>query len=124
MLLSASWPLYLAVLLSDVAYASTYELQWKNFASWLLVGALTFSGVVLLLALVQIVRRGPRARFAVFYALLLLLAWVLGFANALVHAKDAWASMPESVMLSTFAAALLSGAMWLRLVPAGAGELE
>ena len=28
------------------------------------------------------------------YFLLLLATWVLGFLNALEHAKDAWASMP------------------------------
>ena len=42
------------------------------------------------------------------YFFLLLSMWVLGFFNALVHAKDAWATMPEGLFLSAVTA--LAGA--------------
>ncbi len=38
------------------------------------------------------IARGQRP---IIYFLLLLATWILGFVNALVHAKDAWASMPD-----------------------------
>jgi uncharacterized membrane protein len=40
------------------------------------------------------------------YLFLLLVAWVLGFVDELVHAKDAWASMPEALIISTIVAVL------------------
>lgn len=39
-LLAGIIPLFLGGLLSDIAYASSYEIQWNNFASWLIAGAL------------------------------------------------------------------------------------
>ena len=55
-LLAGTVPLFLGVLLSDIAYASTYELQWKNFASWLIVGGLVFAGLGLLWAIAELRR--------------------------------------------------------------------
>jgi uncharacterized membrane protein len=105
-LLAGTVPLFLGVLLSDIAYASSYEMQWKNFASWLIVGGLVFSGFALLWALIRLLRAGQRGRGPTLYFSLLLAIWILGFINALVHAKDAWASMPEGLILSAIVAAL------------------
>lgn len=105
-LLAGTVPLFLGVLLSDVAYTQTYEVQWKNFASWLLVGGLTFAGVALLWSFIDLPRvAAPGPRKALYPALLLIL-WVLGFINALVHAGDAWASIPAAPILSTLVAVL------------------
>ena len=38
-LASSALPLFLGALLSDWAYSSSYEIQWTNFASWLIAGA-------------------------------------------------------------------------------------
>ena len=105
-LLAGTVPLFLGVLLSDVAYSASYEVQWKNFASWLLVGGLVFGGLALVCALIGLFRAGQRRRRRAVYLLLLLAIWVLGFINALVHAKDAWASMPEGLVLSAIVAVL------------------
>lgn len=56
MLLASSFPLFLGTLLSDWAYGSTYELQWTNFASWLLAGALLFTGFALLWSFIELLR--------------------------------------------------------------------
>jgi uncharacterized membrane protein len=109
-LVAASVPLFLGALFSDLAYASSFEIQWKNFASWLIAGALVPVGFALLWALVDLVRRG---RAVLRYALLLLGAWIVGFIDALVHAKDAWASMPSGLLLSAVAAALAAAATWV-----------
>jgi uncharacterized membrane protein len=106
--LAGSVPLFLGAWLCDVAYGATYEIQWNNFASWLLVGALAVSGVALVLAAIDLGRRERRARGAVMYALVLLATWVVGLFDALMHARDAWASMPAGLWMSA-AATLLAG---------------
>lgn len=47
-LLAGTIPLFLGALLCDLAYAASYEIQWSNFASWLIVGGLVFGGLALL----------------------------------------------------------------------------
>lgn len=105
-LLAGTVPLFLGALLSDLAYSESYEVQWKNFASWLIVGGLVFGGFALLCALIELLRADRRGQRPILYFLLLLSAWVLGFINALVHAKDAWASMPAALILSVIVAVL------------------
>jgi uncharacterized membrane protein len=105
-LLAGTIPLFLGVLLSDIAYAASYEQQWKNFASWLIVGGLVFGGLALLWALLGLFRSDQRGGLSTLYFVLLLATWILGFVNALVHAKDAWATMPEGLILSATVAAL------------------
>ena len=92
--------MFLGALLSDFAYSSSYQIQWINFASWLIAGGLVFGGLALLWALIDLLRADRRGAARCVYFLLLLATWVLGFINALVHAKDAWATMPAGLILS------------------------
>lgn len=112
-LLAGTVPLFLAVLLADMAYSSTYEIQWKNFASWLLVGALVFGGLTLLWAAIDVSRVARRSTGQIVYVVVLLVLWVLGLIDALVHAGDAWASMPTALYLSVIVAVLAAAATWL-----------
>lgn len=112
-LLAGSVPLFLGALFSDVAYASSYQVQWTNFASWLIVGGLVFSGFALLWALIELFRSDRRGGRALIYFVVLLGVWVLGLVDALVHAKDAWASMPAGLILSAIVAALAVWATWI-----------
>ena len=75
--LAGSLSLFLGATLSDAAYASSHEIQWNNFASWLLAGALVFAAVALVFALRDVLRASRRSRLAIVYAVVLLLAWVL-----------------------------------------------
>lgn len=111
-LLAGALPLFVGTLLSDWAYGATYEVQWANFASWLLAGALLLSGFALLWSAIGLLRAGRRSRHGFVSALLLLTTWVLGFINALVHSKDAWATMPEGLVLSAVVAAFAVAAIW------------
>jgi uncharacterized membrane protein len=111
-LLAGSLPLFLGTLLSDWAYGSTYEVQWTNFASWLLAGALLFSGFALLWSLVELLRADRRGQRRLLPFLLLLATWVLGLINSLVHSKDAWAIMPEAPVLSIIVLLLAIAAIW------------
>ncbi len=121
-LLAGAVPLFLGALLSDMAYARSYQIQWSNFASWLIAGALVFAGFALLWALIDLFRAGRRARRGVLYFVLLLLTWVLGFVNALVHAKDAWAIMPASLVLSVIVMVLACAATWVGFSTVRLGE--
>lgn len=94
-------PLFLGALLSDWAYASSFEIQWANFASWLIAGGLVMAGLAMLWAAADLLRsRATRHRRGMIYLLLLLATFALGFINALVHAKDGWAAMPTGLILS------------------------
>ena len=112
-LLSGAVSLFLGALLSDVAYANTYEIQWSNFASWLVVGGLIFAGIALVFAIVDLCRANRRAPGIGMYFLLLLATWVAAFFNALIHARDAWAMMPGGLILSAITLALACLATWL-----------
>jgi uncharacterized membrane protein len=110
--LAGTVPLFLGALLADWAYSASFEIQWKNFASWLLVGGLAFTGLALLAALIGLLR-GRRGRRSIVYVLLLVAAFATGLVDVLVHAKDAWASMPEGLILSAIVTLLVLAATGL-----------
>ena len=114
-LLAGSVPLFLGALLSDIAYYQSYQIQWSNFAAWLIAGALLSSGLALLFALANLVRAPRKAGRPLLYVLLLLVTWVLGLVNAFEHAKDAWAVMPAGLVLSVVVTLLAMIATWAGL---------
>jgi uncharacterized membrane protein len=114
-LLSGTIPLFLGAALSDGAYSRTYEVQWANFASWLILGGLVFAGLALLFAIFDLLRADRRWRGIVLYVAVLLAMWVMGFFNALMHARDAWASMPAGLVLSVLVTLLACVATWIGL---------
>lgn len=124
-LLAFPLPLFLGALLSDIAYSASFHIQWSNFASWLIAGALLFGGFAVLWALVDLIRGGKAGRGrAALYFFALLAMWVLGFINALIHAKDAFATMPEGLYLSVVVAFLALVAAWLGYSRHRAGEVH
>lgn len=112
-LLAGTIPLFLGALLNDLAYSRTFEIQWSNFASWLIVGGLIFAGLALIFALVDVCRARHRAPGIGAYFVLLLATWVVGFFSALMHARDAWAMMPGGLILSAVTTLLACLATWL-----------
>ena len=122
-LLGGTLPAFLGALLTDVAYYSSYEIQWKNFASWLIVGGLVFCGLALLASLVGLIGRTPRRGRRGVYVILLLATFVLGVLNALIHAADAWASMPTGLVLSAIVVVLAAAASVLGYSRPAAGSV-
>ena len=115
-LATAALPLFVDALLSDWAYHSSYQLQWLNFSSWLMAGGLLLAGVALLWAAAALLfARGPRHRHGPVYLLLLGATLLLGFYNALVHARDGWATMPTGLALSAVVLVLAAAASMLGL---------
>lgn len=47
LLLAGTVPLFLGAMISDIAYYNSYQIQWSNFAAWLIAGGLVFCGLVL-----------------------------------------------------------------------------
>ena len=111
--LAGTVPLFLGAALSDAAYAKSFQIQWSNFASWLIAGALVMAGIALVFALVDLFRPYQRARGSVPYFVVLLATWILGFINALWHARDAFAVMPLGLILSIVVTVLACLATWL-----------
>ena len=113
-LLAFPLPLFLGALLSDLAYWNSFQMQWANFASWLIAGGLLVGGFALLWALIDLIRAGPaRRNKAALYFVVLLAMWGLGLVDALVHAKDAFAIMPEALILSAAVTLLALVAAWM-----------
>lgn len=113
-LLAGALTLFVGALLGDITYGLSYEVQWKNFASWLVVGGLKLNVIAAVWAVVDFVRlRNDRGARRGVYLVLMIAISLLGFGNALVHAGDAWQSMPTAVVLSGLVVALSVAATWL-----------
>lgn len=123
-LLAGSVTLFLGATLSDLAYAATFQIQWSTFASWLIAGGLLLAGVALVFALVDVFRAHRRGGGVIRYTFVLLTCWLAGFVNALVHARDAWASMPAGLVLSIIITVLAAVATWLGFNARHSGELR
>jgi uncharacterized membrane protein len=113
-LLAFPLALFMGALVSDLAYRGSFHVQWANFSSWLIAGGLLVGAFALLWALVDLLHGGtaPRGRRAIYFVVLAAM-WGLGFVNALVHAKDAWATMPGGLYLSAITALLALVAAWI-----------
>lgn len=111
--LAGMLPLFIGAAVADAAYAKSFDIQWNNFASWLLVGGLLFGGIALVFAIIDLFRASQRTRRTLPYVLALLAAWIVGIFNALIHARDAWASMPAGLVVSIIVVVLSCAAIWL-----------
>ncbi|WP_048308193.1 DUF2231 domain-containing protein [Halomonas sp. PR-M31] len=123
-LLAGTISLFLGAALSDYAYSSSFHVQWSHFASWLIAGGLVFNGFALLAAIIGLFRADRRRGLSLVYVALLLATWVVGFVNALVHARDAWAMMPTGFILSIVVAVLACAATWIGFSSLSAGDKQ
>lgn len=123
-LLAGTVPLFMGAMFSDIAYFNSFQIQWSNFAAWLIAGGLLFAGLALLFALVNLLRAQPKSGRPVIYFLLLLCTWVLGLVNAFEHAKDAMATMPYGLLLSVIVTVLACVTTWVGLTGLRSGEAK
>ena len=105
-LLAGALPLFAGGLLSDLAYARGYEVQWTNFAQWLLAGGMVFTGFALLWSLIDLFRAGSQRGWRLPCFLLLAGMFVLGLIDSFAHTADAYGSMPQGLYLSAVVAVL------------------
>jgi uncharacterized membrane protein len=121
-LLSGAVPLFLGGLLSDLAYGATAEIQWSNFAAWLIAGAMVVTGLAILWSFVALVRGRFQGGWPVLCFVLLLAAFVLGLIDSFVHARDAWGVMPQAPILSAIVTVVIVLAAAVGLSSLRAGE--
>jgi uncharacterized membrane protein len=104
--------LFTAALVTDITYLQTAEIQWSNFSSWLIAGALFFGAPVMIWAGI-IAARQKHWRAAV-YALLVAAMWIAGLINAFQHSRDAWSSVETGgLLLSIFSTLAALAAGWV-----------
>jgi uncharacterized membrane protein len=121
-LVAAALPLFIGGLLSDLAYRSSFEIQWSNFAAWLIAGATLFVGLALLWSLVDLIQYRMRSRRLIAYSATLLATLLAGLFNSFVHARDAWAVMPSGLVLSAVATVLALISVGLGFWAPGGGD--
>nr|WP_244631307.1 DUF2231 domain-containing protein [Aureimonas sp. ME7] len=97
-------------LASDIAYLRTAEIQWTNFASWSIAGALVFGGLVAAWALIDWLRllRRPGGAGRLFYFVIVALMWAIGLVNAFHHARDGWSSVGTTGLALSIASTVLA----------------
>lgn len=118
--LAGALTLFLATLLADYAYWSSHQIQWSNFASWLVIGAMLLVSIAIIFEIVDLVR-GSRGAI---YIVLLVATWIVGLFDALQHARDAWGIMPTALLLSVVAAVLALVATWIGFASLRAGGVR
>lgn len=106
--------LFVGTLIFDVTYAVSRNVFWGKGAAWLVSAALIFAIAPRLINLChvwitsrRVVRRIERVDFW-----LNLLAIVAAIFNAFVHSRDAYAIVPENVIMSAITVALVSSAQF------------
>ncbi len=101
---------FAGALIFDAIYFRTGEILWDHSAAWLITFGLFIAIVPRLINLIQVwitVRAWSTGAERLDFWLNLV-AIVLAFFNALVHSRDAYASMPTGLWLSIFTVLLLS----------------
>lgn len=109
-LLSFPVALFSVGLASDAAYLRTAEIQWTNFASWSIAGALVFGGLVLAWAVVDwlLKLRRPGSARRLGYCGVVAAMWVVGLINAFHHARDGWSSVGTTGLVLSIVCTLLA----------------
>ncbi len=101
---------FVAAMIFDVIYSKSAVMVWDKGAAWLIVFGLLFAVVPRLLNLtkVWITYRRSATRTDMVDFWVNLFAVVLAILNAFVHSRDAYASVPTGLWLSTCTVILLS----------------
>lgn len=103
--------LFPGALLADVTYLNSSEMQWSNFASWLIAGGLVFAGLSLGWALIRVLLGRPGSRWL---AAVLAGLFVIGLVNAFQHSHDGWSSVGTTgLALSVISTVLALAAGWI-----------
>lgn len=118
--------LFTTALAADAAYLGSAEIQWSNFASWSIAGALVFGGLALLWGLVDWLRflRRPGGARRLAYVVVLAAMFAVGLVDAFHHARDGWSSVGMTGLGLSAAATLLAlVAGWMMFSRVARGEM-
>jgi uncharacterized membrane protein len=107
---------FVGALATDIAYAMTAQMMWSDFSAWLLVAGLIMGILAAIAGLIDFLGNPAiRAQTPAWPHLLgNATVLVLSFFNALVHTRDAWASVvPTGLILSVIVVLILPVTGWL-----------
>lgn len=103
--------LFPGALAADVTYLNSSEMQWSNFAAWLIAGGVFFTGLTLAWALLRMAMRRPGSRWL---AVILAILFAVGLVNAFQHSHDGWSSVGTTgLALSVISTLLALAAGWI-----------
>jgi uncharacterized membrane protein len=109
---------FAGALLSDAAYVRDPNIQWSNFASWLLAFGILSLGLAIFASVIGLLisfgrKRGPAHWL---FGLFVLVAAVTALFDNFVHSHDGWTSVwPAGLMLSATTFSLLAIGMLFRV---------
>ncbi|WP_395332043.1 DUF2231 domain-containing protein [Novosphingobium sp. BL-8H] len=110
LLLAFPVALFPAALATDVAYFNSAEMQWSNFAAWLIAGGVLFCGLAFVWGVVRVAIRRPGSAWL---TLILALLFLVGLINSFQHSHDGWTSVGiTGLVLSAISAILALAAGW------------
>jgi uncharacterized membrane protein len=94
--------LFIAALVTDIAYAKSASITWLNFSEWLIAGGLVFAVLAAIALIVEFcTSRAIRAGVGWAHLVLFFAALIVELFNALVHTRDGWtAVVPTGMTLS------------------------
>jgi uncharacterized membrane protein len=95
--------LFVAALLTDIAYAKSANIMWLNFSEWLIAAGLAFGVLAAIVLIVEFAASRAIRAGTVGWAHLVLffLALVVELFSMFIHTRDGWtAVVPTGMMLS------------------------
>jgi uncharacterized membrane protein len=106
---------FFGALATDIAYASTANMLWADFSTWLLAAGLVMGVLAAIVDVVGFVasRRGRSQRPPWAFVIGGLVVLVLAVLNNMVHSRDAWTSVvPLGVALSAVTVVVMLVTAW------------
>lgn len=111
--------LFTAALVADIAYANSANMQWANFAVWLIAGGCVMGVLAAVAGLVDAFafsrhRRRTRGAANWIHSLGTIVMLVLAIINGFIHSRDAWTSVvPTGLTLSAIVTLLAWVTSWV-----------
>lgn len=122
-LLAAPLVCFVAAMITDIAYARTFDVSWKNFSDWLLAGGMIVGALAAIVGLIDLLRPRVRANRLIWpYAVTYAVAMIIALFDNFVHSRDAYGAMPAGLILSALtvlalAATAVIGVLLIRRNP-------
>jgi len=94
--------LFIAALVTDIAYAKSATITWLNFSEWLIAAGLLFGALALIVLIVEFcASRAIRAGVGWAHLVLFVAALVVELFSMFIHTRDGWtAVVPAGMTLS------------------------
>ena len=105
--------LFIAALVTDIAYAKSANITWLNFSEWLIASGLPFGALAAIVLIVEFcASHAIRAGVGWAHLVLFFAALVVELFSMFIHTRDGWtAVVPTGMTLSILGVILLLGAV-------------